>query len=91
MDKKIINVLFFILHWGFALICSFFLVLFSLSLIMANLRNKSKKALSLTNNNALSATEISASVEQNSLFGEQNIGPLFTDRFLMNTINQHKV
>lgn len=91
MDKKINNFLFFILTWGFALICSFFLVLFSLWLIMANLRNKWKKALSLTNNNALSATEISASVEQNSLFGEQTIGPSFTDRFLMNTINQHKV
>ncbi len=85
MDKKIINVLFFILPWGFALICSFFLVLFSLWLIMANLRNKSKKALSLRNNNALSAREISASVEQNSLFGEQTIGPSFTDRFF----NEH--
>ncbi|MBP1525147.1 MAG: hypothetical protein H9Q67_01380 [Spiroplasma ixodetis] len=85
MDKKIINVLFFILPWGFALISSFFLVLFSLWLIMANLRNKSKKALSLTNNNALSATEIPASVEQNSLFGEQTIGPSFTDRFF----NEH--
>ncbi|MBP1526889.1 hypothetical protein [Spiroplasma endosymbiont of Dactylopius coccus] len=85
MDKKIINVLFFILPWGFALISSFFLVLFSLWLIMANLRNKSKKVLSLTNNNALSATEIPASVEQNSLFGEQTIGPSFTDRFF----NEH--
>ncbi len=85
MDKKIIHVLFFILPWGFVLICSFFLVLFSLLLIITNLRNKSKKALSLTNNNALSATEIPTSVEQNSLFGEQTIGPSFTDRFF----NEH--
>lgn len=81
MDKKIINVLFFILPWGFSLICSFFLVLFCLWLIMANLRNKVKKELSSIDNNALSVTEIPVSIKQNSPFDEQSIVPSFTDRF----------